>query len=74
MEKAGFSLNEPRGRCFIKQKEAIREGDVCSPGKAFVLSSDAVFTVGRILVKINYRQKQFNTYCQRGTNGLELVG
>lgn len=57
-----------------KTKGSDKREDACSPGKAFGLSSDAPFTVGRILVKINYRQKQFDTYCQRGTNGLELVG
>lgn len=70
-------MNPEEGILLKKKKQTKgrdKREDACSPGKAFGLSSDALFTVGRILVKINYRQKQFNTYCQRRTNGLELVG
>lgn len=59
MEKARFSFDGPRGEYFIKQKGQAKRKDVCSPGRAFGLSSDVVFSNSHVAVKINYRQKQF---------------
>lgn len=50
-------MNPEEGILLKKTKGRDKREDACSPGKAFGPSSDALFTVGRILVKINYRQK-----------------
>ena len=71
LQKARFSLNKSRKEYFIKEtKQNKTKGrhkrDVYFFRKALGLSSEAVFRVSRIAVKINNRQKTIQFILSEG--------